>query len=200
MTLFELMDYLKATKGDVQVNLLIQVSRRLSDLAYYEPSIAHEQRESALRLAEAIDDDITAGLSNEPEKLEAYFDAVEFHRGNARHHGYGSLHWRMEERGIEGAGVIEFMALKEHAELLPAYLEMMEPDVIGQTRGALLQSMSVARAEDDEAPIAVLQRLAVTNDGAMTMLLTGEELTILREADTRPEEASNVLASLGLES
>jgi hypothetical protein len=79
-----------------------------------------------------------------------------------------------------------------------AYLEMLEPELITQIRGALLRSMSVARAEIGEAPAAVLQRLAVTNDGAMTMLLGGDELAIFRSAVANPAEAERLMASLGI--
>lgn len=198
MSLAEVAAFLQGGSPEKPAGELIAVARRVTDLALFEHGLAEGEREVALRLLPALDADIEAGLQGEPGAFEAYQEAAEYHRGNARHCGYGSLHWLMEERGTTAAEVIPFIAREEHAELLPAYLEMMEPDVIHQMRTALLKELATSRARDGERPAQVFHRLATTGDGALTLLLDGRHLGAISRADREPEAAESTLRELGI--
>lgn len=198
MSLVELAAFFKSKKGDREVQELIQISRRLSELAYFEKGVPLEERAAALEIAEALDQDILQGLADNPAGCEAYIDAASFHRSQARLYGFGSLQWKMDEEGVEAGEVIAFMARSDHAALLPDYLEMLDPDVIEEVRGALLNELSAARAQDGEDQIRVLCRLANSGDGALPMLLKGDELSAFRNAMDDPARARAVATDLGI--
>jgi hypothetical protein len=199
MSFAELIATMREGKDGIPARDLIQIARRVTDIALFEHGVSGAERDIALELLPALDEDIKAGLRSEPGAWEAYQEAAVFHRSGARHNGFGSLHWKMEEEGIEAVDIVPFIARKEHAELLPAFLEMLEPDVIREIRGALLGELATARAERDELPIEVLGRLANGEDGALTHLLDGSQLGALRRAAADPEKARETLRNLGLD-
>jgi hypothetical protein len=198
MSLAELIGVMRQGKGGMPARDLIEVSRRVTDIALFEHGVSDVERSIALELLPALDDDIEAGLRNESGAWEAYKEAAIFHRSGARHCGYGSLQWKMDEEGVEAAEVIPFIARADHAELLPAFLEMLEPDVIRDIRGALLNELAAIRARNGERPLDVLSRLASGDDGALTQLLDGTQLGALRRAQMEPEIATEVLRGLGV--
>jgi hypothetical protein len=200
MTIMQVFDFLRTAGGaGGKASEMIAAFRRLTELALFEHGIPDAERNAALEVATSLHTDIQAVLANDPEGLNAFEEAADFHLSHARHSGYGSLHWLMEEQGIGAAEVIEFIARPEHVELLPAYLEMMEPEVIAQIRAGLLWAMGRSRAADGEDPVAALNRLAATNDGAMTMLLSGPELSAIRNASDNLQTAIAVLRDIGVQ-
>ncbi len=198
MTINQAFEYLRAGSGTHAVSDLIAVFRRVSDLALFEPGISDSERNAALEVATALHTDIQTGLANDPPALTAFEEAADFHLHGARTHGYGSLHWKMQEQEVGPSEVIAFIALPEHAELLPDYLEMLEPEDIAEIRQALLSSMANLRANEGELPLLALGRLAATNDGAMTMLLSGPELSALVQMPNDQEHAASVLREIGI--
>jgi hypothetical protein len=198
MSIPEIAEFLQRMSEPMPAKELIHVARRVADIALFERDVPERERAVALNLLPALDADIEAGLAAQPGAVEAYRDAVLVHRGAARHYGFGSLQWLMDERAMQPAEVIPFLARVEHAELLPAYLEMLEPEVIHEIRGTLLQEMSAARGRDGERPIDALSRLATNGDGALTMLLDGRQLGALVRARVHPEAAHAMLAELGV--
>jgi hypothetical protein len=198
MSLAEVADLIRSEAEEIDVSKLIAIARRVTDIALFEHGITDEERSVAIRLLPALEDDIRTGLAGAPGGWEAYQEAADYHRGQAVHYGYGSLQWIMDERGTEAAEVIPFIARQDHADLLPAYLEMMEPDVIHSIRGALVGELSRARAQDGEAPIGTLNRLATNGDGALTLLLDGRQLGAIGRAHVDPETAETVLTELGV--
>ncbi len=199
MTIMEVFEFLRTTEGEGgRADEMIAAFRRLTELALFEHDIPDAHRNAALEVATSLHTDIQAALANNPDALKAFEEAADFHLSEARHCGYGSLHWQMEEQGIEAAEVIEFIARPEHAELLPAYLEMMEPEVIAQVRAGVLSAMARSRAVDGEEPLATLHRLTTANDGAMTMLLSGPELSAVRNASDNRDGAIAVLRDIGV--
>ncbi len=198
MSLMEVAAFLKSKKGERKVKELILVSQRLSELAYFEKVTPIEEREAALKIVHALDDDILKGLEENPEGREAYIEAASFHRAQARLYGFGSLQWKMDEEDIEASEVVAFMARSDHAALLPDYLEMLEPEVIEQVRSAVIKEMSSARAKDGEDKVDVLCRLANSDDGAMSMLLNGDQLSAFRNANKDRDIAKAVALDLGI--
>ena len=198
MTLTEVIGFIRPHNESLAAKDAIAAARRLTDIAFFEHGVSNEEREFALGLIPALDADIEAALKDEPGAFEAYQEAVAYHRGNARHCGYGSLQWMMDEQGVEAAEVIPFMAREEHAELLPALLEMFEPEFIRDIRPALLTELATARADPGESPVDVLSRLASGEDGALTLLLDGTQLGAIRRAQSEPEAAETVLMELGV--
>ncbi len=198
MSFLEIAHLIKANPESMAANDLIKVARRLTDIALFDHGVTDQERVLALELLPAVDADIEAGLKAESGAWEAYQDAVAHHRGTARHFGFGSLQWKMDEEGVEAAQVIPFIARADHAELLPALLEMFEPENIRDIRPALLTELASARARDRERPLDVLSRLAASDDGALTQLLDGRQLGALRRAQAEPEAAKEVLRGLGV--
>lgn len=198
MSLLEIAEFVRGAETEVYVSDLISVARRLTDIALFEHGIPEEHREIALGLLQGVDADIAAGLKHDPAALAAYQQAAIHHRAGARQGGHGSLHWLMDEHGISGADVIPFIAREEVADLLPDYLEMMEPEVIHQVRGALLDELARARALDAETPLEVLHRLATSGDGSLTLLLDGRQLGAIGRAHVDPDTAEAVLFDLGV--
>lgn len=177
---------------------LIDVARRVTDIAFFDHGISDQDRAVALELLPSLDADLEASLKAEPGAWEGYKEAAAHHRGTARHYGYGSLQWLMDEQGVESAEVIPFIAREEHAHLLPALLEMMEPDVIYSIRTLLIGELAKARAQEGEQPAAVLNRLATSGDGALTLLLEGRQLGAISRLHVDPNSAEAVLAELGV--
>lgn len=178
---------------------MIAAFRRLTDLALFEHGVPSAERDAALDVAAAIHSDIQASMAEDPEALAAFEEAADFHLNQARLHGYGSLHWLMEEQQVESAQVIDFIATPEHAERLPAYLEMIEPEVISEIRAALLAAMARLRAADGETAVATLARLALENDGAITMLLSGPELSAISRGAAEVDGGLAVLRAIGVQ-
>lgn len=199
MSFAEIAALIASTKDDMLARDLISVARRLTDIAVFDHGVSDQERVMAFELLPALDADIEVGLKDQPGAWEAYQEAIAAHRGQARYYGYGSLQWIMDERGTTAAEVIPFIALEEHAELLPAYLEMMEPDVIYSVRGELIGELCRSRARGGERPIDVLSRLATDGDGALTLLLDGRQLGAISRAHVDPEAAEAVLVELGIE-
>lgn len=198
MSLAEIVGFIRGHNEGLAANDAIATARRLTDIAMFDHGVSDEERALALGLIPALDEDIEAALKGQPGAFEAYQEAAIYHRSQARHHGYGSLQWKMDEEGVEAAEVIPFIARADHAELLPALLEMFEPEVIRDIRPALLTELATARARDGEPPLDVLSRLAAGDDGALTQLLDGPQLGALRRAQADPETAEEVLRSLGM--
>lgn len=198
MSFLEIAQLIEQNAKSMLAKDLIAVARRVTDIALFDHGVTDQDRILALELLPSLDADIEASLKDEPEAWEAYQDAIHHHRGCARHYGYGSLQWKMDEEGIELAEVIPFIARADHAELLPALLEMMEPVVIRDIRGSLLSELATARARQGERPLDVLNRLASDDDGALTLLLDGTQLGALRRAQAEPGVAEAVLAELGV--
>lgn len=198
MSFWEVADFIKRNPNDIPADDLIAAARRLTDIAMFDHASSDQERALALEVLPAIDRDIEQGFRDKPEAWEAYLEAVSHHRGQARHFGYGSLQWRMDEAGLEAAEVLPFLARKEHAELLPAFLEMLEPDDVLQIRSALIGELARARSEGDGGTLEVLHRLATTGDGALTLLLDGRQLGAIARAPADPGAAEAVLAELGL--
>ena len=198
MSLAEVAQLIRSEAGGMDASQLIAIARRVTEIALFEHGITDEERSIAIRLLPALDDDIRTGLAQKPGAWEAYQEAGDYHRAQARHYGYGSLQWMMDERGTEAAEVIPFIAREDHADLLPAYLEMMEPDVIHSIRGALVRELSRARAQEGEQPVATLNRLATSGDGALTLLLDGRQLGAIERAHVDPDTAETVLTELGV--
>ncbi len=197
MTLVEIVGLVQARES-LSADDAIEAARRLTDIAMFEHGVSDVARQFALALIPGLEADIEVALKNEPRTLKAFWEATAYHRGTARHFGYGSLQWMMEEQGVEAAELIPFIAREEHAELLPALLEMFEPEGIRDMRPALLNELAVARAGEGEAPLAVLSRMASGDDGALTLLLDGPQLGALRRAQLDPGAAESVLAELGV--
>lgn len=199
MTLLEVVDFLRAAHAtDLTAEHAIAAAKRVTEIALFDHGMSDEERAIALEVLAGLDEDIEAALAPNPGAWESYQEAVAFHRGEARHYGYGSLQWIMDERGTEAAEVIPFIAREEHANLLPAFLEMMEPDVIQSIRSALVGEISRARAQDGERPADTLNRLATNGDGALTLLLDGRQLGAIGRAHVDPETAETVLTELGV--
>jgi len=198
MTLSELISFLQHHRDALTSSDAIALAQRLTNLALFEHGISEAERAFALQLLPALEADIEQALNGQPGAFAAYQEAALFHRGQARHSGYGSLQWLVDEQAISAVDIIPFIARQEHADLLPGYLEMMEPDVIHQIRGVLLQELSASRAQPDEPPLDVLHRLATNGDGALTILLDGRQLGALRRARSDRDTAEAVLTELGL--
>nr|WP_166178543.1 hypothetical protein [Altererythrobacter segetis] len=198
MTLEELFALLKATSGEAKAVDTIGIFRRLTQLALFEQGIPDQERNAALEIATALHSDIETSLAHDPEALEAFQEAADFHLNQARHFGYGSLQWRLQKQKIEANQLIEFIARPDHAELLPDFLEMMEPSDIAEFRAALLGQMGNLRSRDGEDTVDTLSRLAINGDGSMTMLLSGPELSALRNAPNDRPAALEVLSSMGI--
>lgn len=198
MSLVEIAAFIRSNQDDMPARGLIQVSERLTEIAFFDHETTNDERLLALELIPAVDTDIETGLADNPEALQSYREAVEFHRGAIRHSGYGSLHWIMEENQVEAGEVIPFIAASEYAQLLPAYLEMMEPAIILQIRSALLQQLAASRATPDERPLATLNRLANSGDGSLTLLLDGRQLGAISRAHRDPATGEAVLVELGV--
>jgi hypothetical protein len=198
MTLEELFALLKANGSGARADDTIAIFRRLTHLALFEQGIPDHERNMALEIATALHSDIEAALAGDQAALEAFQDAADFHLNQARHFGYGSLQWRLQEQQIEADQLIEYIARPEHAELLPNFLEMMEPSDIAGLRAALLSEMGRLRSIDDEATVDTLSRLAISADGSMTMLLSGPELSALRNALGDRAAALEVLSAMGI--
>ena len=200
MTIAEVFELLR-TNGNAGGSSkdMIAAFRRLTDLALFEHGISDAERNAALEVATALHTDIQAALANDPPALAAFEEAADLHLNNARYSGYGSLHWMMEVQGVGSSEVIRFIARPEHEQLLPTYLEMMEPEVISQIRAVLLSTLAQARAVEGEDALSTLARLAAINDGAMTMLLSGPELSAVRLAADEPEPALSVLREMGVQ-
>lgn len=146
LTFYETLHYMKAVLGpDAPANRVTGIMRRLYDLALVDHHISDEERNIALTLAGALEADVEVGLQGNPEGLKSFREAVTYHKESARRCGFGSLQWKIEERGIPAADIIEFIAREEHSALLPAFLEMLGPDVIRKTRTEILNAMVAAR-------------------------------------------------------
>jgi hypothetical protein len=200
MSLTEVVELIRANRGEMLAPALISLAQRVTDIALFEHGMSDQERAIALELLPALDADIESVLQHEHGAWEAYRAAAVHHRDEARYYGVGSLQWLMDERGTEAAEVIPFIARKEHAELLPAYLEMMEPDVIYSIRNLLIGELAKARAREGELPVDVLNRLATGDDGALTLLFDGRQLGAISRAHIDRATAEAVLAELGVQS
>ena len=196
MSLSELIEFIGSGKEGYDRLDIVKVARRFTDIALFDHGVSDGERKSALRLSEELDADLEQAYRGNPDALKAYQEARAHHRDSARQIGYGSLLWKMKDENVEPANLVRFMALEEHAKLLPAYLEMMEPNIIQEIRGPLLDELSRARARGDERPIDVLCRLASDDNGVLSHLLGGTQLSALRRAKEEPGPAELVLRNL----
>ena len=198
MSITQIVAGIQDTQENLTVDDMVALARRLTEIAMFDHGVSDEDRVVAFELRPAIDAEIEEALKDDPAALEAYQDAATYHRSTARHVGYGSLHWLLEEQNIPAAEVIDFISREEAAELLPEYLEMMDPETIKAIRPAVLDALGRLRAKDGADKLATLHRLAGENDGALMLLLTGDELIALREADRPEGRARTVLRRLGI--
>lgn len=184
LTLSETLDYMGSALGtDPTAKKAMGVMRRLYDLAFFEHRLSDEERHSALSMAGAVEADVDAALQDTAEELASFRQAVAYHKERARHCGFGSLQWKLEEQAIPASELIEFVAREEHADLLPAFLEMLEPSIISDIRREVLKALVEARAHHGASAIQVLSGMAMTPYAALAILLDPDEIRVLREID-----------------
>jgi hypothetical protein len=198
MKLEEVMRFLWKNQKSINARQLIEVANRLAHIGLFERDVPDAEREAALKLLPGIDADIETALKDNPVALAAYKQAAADHRGRAPHLGVGSLLHKMQQQGVGQNEVIAFITRPEHAELLPAYLAMLEPDTIRDVRAELLQALSSARGVEGEGPLQVLNRLANSKDGSLALLLDGRQLGAISRAHHDPQSGEAILYELGV--
>jgi hypothetical protein len=183
-------------KSEPSHSSMVAFMRRFYEIAFHEHGISEEERHAALSTAQAIEADIMASLSDNHEGLTAFSEAVELDKERGRSTGIGSLHWKMEDEGVSAGDLIAYIARVENASLLPDYLGMLDRDVIGEIRVALLREIVLARQSDDISTIEVLGSFAEANDPAVMMLLEPFEAQALRNWSLDRERAQQVVDKL----
>lgn len=197
LTVKETLNYLTdLARNAPPAEKIISVVRRLYDLAFFERAVSDEERDLALSIAIETQVDVEAALANEPDSLAAFSEAVAYQKERARHCGVGSLQWKLEEESIPTNGIIAFVAREEHAQLLPAFLEMMEVDVIEKIRSTLLNAMVDACSLSEQSSLEFLTGLALARDQRLVIQLDSDELRILCEAETDPVAAQELVLQL----
>ena len=193
LNLHETVAYVSTLLGGESTKKVIAAMQRLYDIAFFQHGLPDEKRSAALSLAGGLEADLEAALGDNPEGLDAFQEAVSYQKERARHCGCGSLYWVMEEQNIPAESIIQFIAQDQYKDLLPAYLEMMEPDAIVQIRRVLVPELIRARCRDGESSIRVLHNLAVAGDRTLEMLFDPADIKILLNADADPAAAEEIV-------
>lgn len=197
LTLSETLDYMEsALATDPTAEKAVGVMRRLYDLAFFEHRLSDEERHLALSMAGAVEADIDTALQDNAEGLASFRQAVAHHKERARHCGVGSLQWKLEEQAVPASELIEFVAREEHADLLPAFLEMLEPSIISEIRREVLKALVAARAHQGSSATQILSGMAITPYAALTILLDPDEVRVLREIDQDRPGAERLVSQL----
>lgn len=197
LTLAETLDYMGSILGDdPTAKKAIGIMRRLYDLAFFEHRLSTEERQLALSMAGAVEADIESALQDNEESLTSFRQAVNYQKERARHCGFGSLQWKLDEQEIPAVDLVEFIVREEYADLLPAFLEMLEPQLIADIRTEILKALVATRAHRRQSAVQILSELAVVPYAALTILLDPSEIQVLRRTDTDLPAAEKLVAAL----
>lgn len=197
LKLSETLDYMGSILGtDPTAKKAINIVRRLYDLAFFEHQLSPEERQLALSMAGAVEADVEAALQDNPESLSSFHQAVNYQKVRARHCGVGSLQWKLDEQEVPAAELVEFIVREEYAELLPAFLEMLEPELMAEIRTEILKALVAARKRHGQSALQILSGLADAPYEALTILLDPFEIQVLREIDTNLPAAESLVVTL----
>lgn len=164
--------------GDVR-----QSYRRLIDIGLFEHGYTDEDREIAVKMADAVKTDIIKACEDRPGAVEAFHEASEYHIGQAKYYGYGSLHWITEETGIGADKLVEFVVQPQFAKLLPDYLAMQSDETLQQIRFEFVKAIIASRREhSDQTDLQVLFELVSNADPAIGILMSEPEIAVIRDA------------------
>jgi len=183
--------------GQIQVCQLIDVYRRLIDIAMLDHHVPDDVRERALVLSEAVEKEIRRSF--EAGGGAAFNEAVERHTEQIRFYGYGSLKWLLDENSIPPAGIAAFAAKEEHSHLVPVFTEIFDEPTLKSIKPDLIAAIAKARRLNEvHSAVVTLYGLAMMRDPAIECLLSPDELNLVRVAPSNYEAARSVLVSLGL--
>lgn len=197
MDLAEVITLIKSFEETSTVDTLIQVYRRLFDIANFEHGPVPEERAMASTLAASVRQDIEAAMANNPEGLNGFIEAADAHADMVPFHGFGSLQWIMDEHEITAAQLIPFACQPDFSDLLPTYLTMMPDEVMTDVRGEFIRNLVRARRERPElSDVRVLHGLIANNDRAPEILLRPAEFKTVQNMPTDYEAAETLVASI----
>lgn len=193
----EILDHLhEMVAGNPTFNKLLDVMRRLYDVAYSDHGVSIEDRDLASSAAEAVKSSLEETRRDDPKGLKTLHSAVDTHKEWARKYGFGTLYWIMNDQGILPSDMFDFVTKKEHSVLLPAFLELLVSPFAPKTRNAIVIAMLNNRGMAGQSAIEVLNELVKEKDKSLTLLLNRSELQILNEAEVHPGTAEKLVAAL----
>lgn len=102
----------------------------------------------------------------------------------------------LDEQKIPAAELVEFIVREEYADLLPAFLEMLEPQLIVDNRIEILKALVAARGHQGQSAVQILSEMAVAPYEALTILLSPAEIHVLHGIDTDLPAAERLVSAL----
>ena len=112
----------------MQAKPAVAVMRRLYNIALYDNHVPQQDRDAALKLADALARDLETTFAANPQMLAELQKAIERTKDNASRWGCGSLVWMLNEHPMPAKQVVPFIMKPEHRRLVADYLETLSPD------------------------------------------------------------------------
>ena len=144
--------------------MLTALARRYYHIALYDNHIPQEQRDAALKLAEALTADLERAVASNPQSLAALRDATTFIVDNVRRNGYGSLAWKITEYSISNADTISYIMKSEHRDLLPDFLGIMPPDAVAAAKPHMVRQLVIQSGYETERAVFIVNNLVAEGD------------------------------------
>jgi hypothetical protein len=201
MTFQQLVDYLSNADSRISAKVLVSMSRRLFDIAYFEHNVPLDTREQALRLFTAMQTDIRQALAENMEVLAAYDKARAYQEENIKYYGYGSLAWLIEDNEVPAEHIVSFVMQPKYSHLLQNLFHVLGPNRMQQIRPELVKELIRIHAREYHPSlngVLILHGLVAKNDQAARAIFDSEELDALATAHLRYRAARTILSNLGI--
>lgn len=197
MSVDEILAYTQALEG-LSVKQTSALLQRLYDIGLYEHHVLPEHRNTALQLAEALNADWEAALSDKPDGLATLKRANDHVSEGVRLYGIGSLFWKIAEEAISDAEALAYAMRPEHRHLVPDYFEAIGKEKVLQVREEFVRLLILAGQFEASNAVLILHGLAAKGDKAAVALFTVEEYAALLAVPNNYDAGRRVLVALGL--
>jgi hypothetical protein len=137
-------------------------------------------------------------VSDNPNGLTALKNLHNSLMENAKFVGVGSLTWQLKEYDISNVDTTTYVMKPERRHLVPAFIEVVGPSVLAQTKRELVRQFVLQREYKSHNAVLILHGLAAKGDKAAVAIFTSEEYAALLSVPDDYERGRQVLSSLGL--
>jgi len=182
----------------MQAKPAVAVMRRLYNIALYDNHVPQQDRDAALKLADALARDLETTFAANPQMLAELQKAIERTKDNASRWGCGSLVWMLNEHPMPAKQVVPFIMKPEHRRLVADYLETLSPDNRTNLRRFFAHQLVMQSDYASRNAVLVLHGLAVKGDPAAIALFTPDEYAALLKVPYDYDAGRRVLVGLGL--
>lgn len=183
----------------VELNFIVEFTKRLIEITYFERDVSVEDREKGKRLINGLIPEFEKLFEPHSDALEAYRKAYQYQLNNVKYHGYGSLGWKISEPGISGEDVINRIIEPSSGPLISDFLAAMPTENWMQTKPAVLKTLIIDRKRSGEGNgVLILSGLVSGYDLVAWNVLTEDEREKLLNVAKDYTEARKILVKYKL--